>query len=297
MSTDRDTTRIVRSWLEEGVTALPDRVLDTVLDQLPTTSQRRAWWPAWRFRDMNTSIKLAIAAAAVVLVAIVGTRLLPGTGNFGGPGLSPTPQPTPQPTPVPFSSTPADGALVPGSVVLDGGFPLAIVFDVPAGWSREGSAERADLVGIHKIRGESTPTWSSWAILANVYADPCHALSGPMDPPVGPSVEDLVTALTSMVGFESTTPTDVIVDGYAGKRFELSTTIDPAAASCDDKVWLSLWEPASGGETGAVPGPTTMQFWVLDVDGTRLVMFTEEYDATPTEIAESIEILESVRFQ
>ena len=28
MSTDRETTRMVRSWLEEGVTALPDRVLD-----------------------------------------------------------------------------------------------------------------------------------------------------------------------------------------------------------------------------------------------------------------------------
>ena len=28
MSSDRDTTRIVRSWLDEGVTALPDRVLD-----------------------------------------------------------------------------------------------------------------------------------------------------------------------------------------------------------------------------------------------------------------------------
>ena len=49
MSTDRDTTRIVRSWLEEGATALPDRVLDAVLDQVPATSQRRSWWPAWRF--------------------------------------------------------------------------------------------------------------------------------------------------------------------------------------------------------------------------------------------------------
>ena len=38
MSTDRDVTRIVRSWLEEGVTALPDRVLDAVLDQVPATS-------------------------------------------------------------------------------------------------------------------------------------------------------------------------------------------------------------------------------------------------------------------
>ena len=54
MSTDRDVTRIVRSWLEDGATALPDRVLDTVLDQLPATPQRRAWWPARRLREMNT---------------------------------------------------------------------------------------------------------------------------------------------------------------------------------------------------------------------------------------------------
>ena len=35
MSTDRDVTGIVRSWLDEGVTALPDCVLDTVFDQRP----------------------------------------------------------------------------------------------------------------------------------------------------------------------------------------------------------------------------------------------------------------------
>jgi hypothetical protein len=118
-----------------------------------------------------------------------------------------------------------------------------------------------------------------------------------MNPPVGASVDDLVTALTGMAGFESTNPTDVTVDGFAGKRFQLSNTIDPAAAGCDDSVWLSLWQPSSGGATGAVPGATTMQFWVLDVRGTRLVMFTEAYNATPAEIAESVGILESVRFQ
>ena len=49
MSTDRDVERIVRSWMDEGVTALPDRVLDAVLDQLPATPQRRAGWLARRF--------------------------------------------------------------------------------------------------------------------------------------------------------------------------------------------------------------------------------------------------------
>ena len=58
MSTERDVNRIVRSWLEEGVAALPDRVLDTVLDQLPATPQRRAWWPVRRFGEMNNFTKV-----------------------------------------------------------------------------------------------------------------------------------------------------------------------------------------------------------------------------------------------
>ena len=78
MSTDRDVTRIVRSWLEDGPTALPDRVLDSVLDRLPATSQRRARWPAWRLREMNSFAKFALAAAAVVVVAFVGINLCRG---------------------------------------------------------------------------------------------------------------------------------------------------------------------------------------------------------------------------
>lgn len=94
MRTDRETTRIVRSWLEEGVTALPDRVLDTVLDQLPATPQRRSWWPTWRFSDMNTYAKLLASAAAVLVVAVVGYQFLP---RLGGPGGQPTMAPSPSP--------------------------------------------------------------------------------------------------------------------------------------------------------------------------------------------------------
>jgi hypothetical protein len=90
VSTERDVTRIVRSWLDEGVTQLPDRVLDAVLDQLPATPQRRADWLARRFPRMNTFVRIAAAAAAVILVAIVGIKLLP-LGGVGGPGVSPTP--------------------------------------------------------------------------------------------------------------------------------------------------------------------------------------------------------------
>ncbi len=111
MSTDREVTRIVRSWLEEGVTALPDRVLDAVLDQVPATRQRRAWWPARRFAQMNTFAKIAMAAAAVVALAVIGLNVMPRNGTVGGVGgpvatPAPTasaPSPSPSPTAMPLA--------------------------------------------------------------------------------------------------------------------------------------------------------------------------------------------------
>jgi hypothetical protein len=104
MSTDRDTTRIVRSWLEEGVTALPDRVLDAVLDQVPATPQRRPSWPTRRFPPMNRIFLTAGAAAAVLVVAIVGYRLLlnpNGVGPQPSPSLTPSAIPPPTPSSLP----------------------------------------------------------------------------------------------------------------------------------------------------------------------------------------------------
>ena len=89
-TTDRDTTRIVRSWLDEGATRLPDRVLDAVLDQVPATPQRRAGWLARRFLPMNTYARLGLIAAAILAVAIVGIGLL-GRNDVGpSPSVAPS---------------------------------------------------------------------------------------------------------------------------------------------------------------------------------------------------------------
>ena len=73
MSTDRDTTRIVRSWLRTEEHESADRVLDAVLDHLDTTPQRRfTWWPARRFSHMNNTAKLALVAAVFVVAALLG---------------------------------------------------------------------------------------------------------------------------------------------------------------------------------------------------------------------------------
>jgi len=101
VSTDRDVERIVRSWMDEGVTALPDRVLDAVLDQIPATPQRRAGWPARRFTTLSTYARYGLVAAGIVLAAVVGIAIY---GNsVGGPSTSASP--TPSDTPSPSAST------------------------------------------------------------------------------------------------------------------------------------------------------------------------------------------------
>ena len=96
MSAERDVNRIVRSWLRTDEHESADTVLQTVLSKLDTTPQRRSWWPTWRSNRMNTYAKLLAAAAAVLVVAVVGYQFLP---RNGGPGGQPTIAPTIAPSP------------------------------------------------------------------------------------------------------------------------------------------------------------------------------------------------------
>jgi hypothetical protein len=90
VSTDRDVERIVRSWLDEGVNVVPERVLDAVIGQLPATPQRRVSWLARRTPTLNTYARLGLVAAAVLAVVIVGIGLFGKSLNVG-PAPSPTP--------------------------------------------------------------------------------------------------------------------------------------------------------------------------------------------------------------
>jgi WD40 repeat protein len=90
----RELSGRVRSWLREDGHENADRVLDTVLDQLNTTPQRHANWLARRFPIMNSNgLRFGIAAAAVVIVAILGFRFFGPANSTGGPQATPTPTP------------------------------------------------------------------------------------------------------------------------------------------------------------------------------------------------------------
>jgi hypothetical protein len=95
MTTEHDPrTRIVLSWLREDAHENAERMLLRALDEVDATPQRRSWWPAWRSDRMNTYAKLIAAAAAVLLVAVVGYQFLPRSGGVGGqPTIEPSPSP------------------------------------------------------------------------------------------------------------------------------------------------------------------------------------------------------------
>jgi hypothetical protein len=125
VSTERDTTRIVRSWLEDGVTALPDRILDAVLEQVSVIPQRRPWWLARRPFSMSNAVRIALVAAAAAIVAVIGVTLLQPSGGVGGPSPSDSPSRSPLPSPsqdAGILGLPPEGATVsdpaPGELVL-----------------------------------------------------------------------------------------------------------------------------------------------------------------------------------
>ena len=296
MTTDRDVTRVVRSWLEDGATSLPERVLDDVLDQLPTTPQRRVRWPAWRFHQMSSPFKIALVAAAIGALAVVSIDVLPRSPDIAG---APAPSPSPSPSPALLEGYgPSLAAGTYYGPIWDG--PGQWTVTVPEGWEEFYSILWADVDGV------STPPTAGgpgeiavgWELVTNVFADPCHWQDSLLDPPVGSTVDDLAAAFAERVGGVASGPKDVVFGGYPAKRIELSVPADLDVANCDEGSYrdflvsgeaLSQWT-----ETPDIAGRMNV-LYILDIDGTRYVMQTRQRpDASEEDLTELDAILASI---
>jgi hypothetical protein len=122
-----------------------------------------------------------------------------------------------------------------------------------------------------------------------LYSDPCHGSSGPADVPVGPTVDDFVNALAEETAYQATAPTDVTLGGYSGKRMDLQ--LPSEVASCDNGAFTP-WD----GSIYAQGPDNRWQLWILDVEGERMIIESENFAGTSSEdLAEQQAIVDSIQ--
>ena len=275
---------------------------------------------------MNRFTVVADSSAKLLLVAAIVLTIVSGCGSSGtaataNPTLSAPPTPTTTLTATPSSSpastlTPsiqdvmkiADFAsLQPGRYFIDpdgdDSSSLRVVYEIPAaGWSQWiGAAKFSDVGHV----GVSITT------VSNLVTDGCRDHSW-ADPPVGPSVDDLATALAHLAPFRVTAPPkDVTIYGYSGKHLAWTVPNLPVEGPSDDirfsgctdghlKSWVAFVDTAEPGDAFyGYSGPAfPEEFWILDVAGTRLMIEAGwSPGSAPADLAELQTVLKSIRIE
>ena len=124
-----------------------------------------------------------------------------------------------------------------------------------------------------------------WPV-THVFDDICNTRSTR----VGPTTRDLARALAAQDGSTTTPPLPVTLDGHRGLYLELTTS---TYAGCRIDLWRNSPEFVYGQDTGGI----THHLWILDVDGTRLVVAVSNYpDQTPAQHQELIDIAKTIHF-
>jgi hypothetical protein len=291
MTHDDDFIGQLEGYLEEydGSTPLPDEVRDAVRAQLPSIQQRPAWWPARRFPAMNLATRIALASAAVVVVALIGIGVFRGQQS-GGPDLS-SPSPSAS-SAAAETRLPAYGDVAPGTYVIDDPFPVRVSMELGEGWAIWSGTAR-DATAIYQ-ESPDPPDGRGIivATVANLPADACNLISEPLDPPLGPTVEELAIGLAGQPGTESSEPTDVTVDGYSGTYLEYTMT--GGGEGCPYTV--RRWQTSVGPRDGVLTEHD--QVWILDVEGTRIVIDAFSFSETSAaQLAEVRQIVESMQIE
>jgi hypothetical protein len=134
MSAPRDLDRLIQSFLVDGPLELPEPSYNQVRDRMEKTRQRAFIGP-WRTSDVSNLLKIGLAAAAVVVIAVVAFNLLPGSSAPGGePSATPEPTATPEPSPSPTASAPP---LTQSFTSTLHGFSVSY----PEGWTAQAATE------------------------------------------------------------------------------------------------------------------------------------------------------------
>jgi hypothetical protein len=223
----------------------------------------------------NTHARNTLAGAAIaVMTALVITSCDAGSDPARDAKNSPTSASTPK------SMAGVDGPLEAGPWVVpmwgekSDSLPRAVVevppgYGSPGGWVVDRGADGDP---------DSYGSVSFWSV-QGVLRDACEGVTA-FDP--GPGVRDLARALRAQTGLESTVPKPVTVDGRSGLYLEVGFPKDQSRINGCHESSYHLWQTDLGDYYGGNIAGTVSRVWILDVNGTRVVMVA---DTTPHEDA------------
>lgn len=165
-----------------------------------------------------------------------------------------------------------------------------LTLTLPDGWeANDGFVRKGD--------AEDRPSFVRLgsSVVANIYSEPCRDTL--LDPPVGPTVDDLVMAFADAWGTGATTPTEATLDGYTGKQMILTVPADVDFGDCVTGRYMA-WRDAGGGDRW-FQGPGQIQeSWIVDVDGERLLIEASYFPEISAENrAELQQVIDSIQIE
>jgi hypothetical protein len=259
MSASRDPDQILLAWLEEGPTALPAPTVRAIeVASRATPQRRRALRLPWRFSPMFAPLRAALAVliAAVLIGGGIYLLRLPESG----PGATVTPSPSTAASPVPLM----EGPLAQGRYAYDGQ-GVRVIMTLPEGWEGIGAS------GIGKAPFELPDGVNvGFQQPAAVFTDPCAPETSRES--VGPAVDDLVNALSDLPNVTGSTQAEAAISGFSGTH--LTFVVDTEGIDCV----MALY--GQGSFVRAAENGQHQDLWILDVDGTRLVIDAATFPQT-----------------
>ena len=231
---------------------------------------------------------------ALRLFTLAAAALLSAACSPGATGTGPTAVATPMPQ---LSGQALDA----GTYLVGTLDPLVVTVTVPEGWQAVDDWAIVGPQGSGANENEDSSDGAGMAIsfwgVENVYADPEQPELGLLDPPVGPTVEDLAEALLRQPRWAGVSgPTNVTLDGYTGQQVELTGPSDVEFAECSGFV---IWYATGDGGKRCLEGPNqTNTVVILDVEGERLVIDRQHFPRTfAANLAELEQVFESIQIE
>ena len=282
----RDLEDMLRAYgrqVEQDLKALPDRSVDTAEAPCDHHAERRTRRPG--------GSSWMLIAATIAFIALVTSLLFPSALLEGSPmnrkatgwvlGLclmagctstvddstptigsaTPTSAPSTAPSPDVFDGV---GMVEPGRYRVNR-FGTPIELTVPKFWYRYAS---------FALSGDGD-SFVSFFDIAHVPTDACKWEESKT--PIGPTVQDLVTALTTQQNTVATTPEPRDLDGHPGVYLEVRQPADLDLQKCDLQYAVG-WFDRVGNEVPTVGSDGFNAIWAVDLgDGQRVVITWGSY--------------------